>query len=831
MFRNFDNHDFYIDNDRKILAGCLQFMLKDGTTSANIYDSDKVPIANPQITDINGRTEQQVFVEDDVIAYVYKYVGQGSIATERQHEIDTSDQSKWSLQYTVESSSIDERAIDGKSAMGVNTIDDLRQIDPYEVPEVFGVKIITLNGYYEAGDKEPINYVWDPQSMLNDDNGSVIQGNNLTGRWIMVQPTEHCDSRHFGVFPQDSSDSEVDHSTRMTQLISYCNTHSIHPYFNGSQSYPYFIYTSVAFNSRNAIDVSNDTVFVDKGLNNRFYGEWNGNPYFYHADTTVNATTVRHSWHFKNYAEGTTKYIVDSDWSPVLLSNIEVELETSPASDSQFNDCELVSNEKITNRIVLENMTIHTDWFADDYNWADLQMNNCNIILQNCKDANTYVLLKNKVGEANYGDLGEQTLSNTTLLANCIAENASFSNVTLTGNTELHNVSGSVTISGSAYTLNVVDCWLSFSNTSQIVLDNVMWRRGSVTASARIQTLTSLLLDNVDVNASFYTPGVNAQFISCNIRSEQYLFRLVNVSRCMVYANINQYPEANVRVEEFGTYYYWDGEYFGNTFIGNACIVWAPISGVDYTGLALGTTAKVCNNLSDHAFIDDSQWNGLTYSGWDGSLFRYQGNSGGCPVFEDEITYSIPYSLKWQFTEDPYDYSVNTNYYCANISGAVGNTGVWIVSDGRTAPERDVPYDVYWVINLYNVAIPVKNLFRLPYLRRYNTLIVDADVNVFIRPDGYSNWPFYTNEFHIPSTFLNTQVLGNESTAHLSTLRPLKYHYCGTRYCDHDGIDNWRSSLRACMYWADDEPSNFGFAGTIRYKFKFGDFGKTTPVG
>ena len=68
MFRNFDNWDVYIDNDRKILAGCVQFMLKDGTTSANIYDSDKVPIENPQITDINGRTEQQVFVDDDIRA-------------------------------------------------------------------------------------------------------------------------------------------------------------------------------------------------------------------------------------------------------------------------------------------------------------------------------------------------------------------------------------------------------------------------------------------------------------------------------------------------------------------------------------------------------------------------------------------------------------------------------------------------------------------------------------------------------------------------------------------------------------------------------------------
>ena len=517
MFRNFDNWDVYIDNDRKILAGCVQFMLKDGTTSANIYDSDKVPIENPQITDINGRTEQQVFVDDDIRAYFYKYVGNGSIANERQNGIDTSDQSKWSLQYTVESSSIDERSVAGTTAMGVNSIDDLRRLDPDQVPEIDGVKVVTLNGYFEAGDKEPINYIWESQSLLNDDNGSVIQGIAITGRWIMVQPTEHCDSRHFGIFPQDSSDAEIDHSTRITQLISYCNTKSIHPYFNGSQSYPYFIYNSVAYNSRNAIDVSNDTVFVDKGTNNRFFGEWNGNPYFFYANTTLNSNAVRHSWHFRTYSTGTVKYIVDSDWSPVLLSNIEVVFEVSPASSTQLTDCELVSNEKITRSIVLTNMTIHTDWFADDYDWSLLSIYSCNIVLQNCKNANLYVMLKNKQNEADYGDLGEQTVSGLTLLSGCIAENGAFSNVTLTGNTELHNISGTVAISGSAYNLNFIDCWLTFTNTSGVALSQIQWRRGSFYGTAQVQILSNLMLYDTDVNVPLYTPGAGVQMERCNL--------------------------------------------------------------------------------------------------------------------------------------------------------------------------------------------------------------------------------------------------------------------------------------------------------------------------
>lgn len=544
-FRNFDNRDRYYDLQGNPLAGCVQFMLKDGNTVAPIFDMDQVPISNPQITDILGRTDQQVFIDTDVVAYMYKYVGTGTLAEEEALGIDTSDQSKWALQYTVESAAIDIRSITGESAMDVPDIDSLRALDVQEVPEVYGHKIITLDGYYEAGDCEPMKYVWDGESTLNDDNGSVIAPDGvLTGRWILVQPTEHCDSRHFGIFPQDSADSEVDHSTRITQLLAYCNTRSIRPYFNGSVSYPYFIYTSVAYNSRNTIDVSNDTQFVDRGSGNRFYGQWNGNPYFVNANTNVNSKVVRHSWHFKGYDYGTVTYIVDSRWSPVLLSHIQVEIELPPATGSQFNDCDIVSNEMFTDNVVLENLEVHTDWFDDDYDWAKLSLNGCTIRLQNCKDANTYVLLKNKQNEADYGDLGEQTLSNATLLADCIAENAVFENVTLTGNTELHNVSGSVTLNGSAYQLNFIDCWLYISNASPTAMGNVQWRRGSMSGASSMQVINTLYLDNVNLSMPLVTRGANASIRDSEINGA-ITCTDISVERSTINAAINQFQNAS----------------------------------------------------------------------------------------------------------------------------------------------------------------------------------------------------------------------------------------------------------------------------------------------
>lgn len=810
-FRNFDNRDRYYDLQGKPLAGCVQFMLKDGNTVAPIFDGDMVPLSNPQLTDILGRTVNQVFIDTEVIAYMYKYMGTGTLAEEEALGIDTSDESKWSLQYTVESAAIDTRSIEGTSAAGVPDIDTLRELDVDEVPEIDGNKIVTLHGYYEAGDCEAVNYIWDNDSTLNDDNGSVIAPNNrLTGRWILVQPTEHCDSRHFGIFPQDSVDAEIDHSTRITQLISYCNTHSIKPYFNGSQAYPYFIYTSVAYNSRNTIDVSNDTQFVDKGTGNRFYGEWNGNPYFVNANTQVNSKAVRHSWHFRNYGSYTVKYIVDSTWSPVMLSHIDVELEVSPASGSQLTDCELSSNEKITNNIVLQDMTVKTDWFADDYNWGNLSIYNCNILLENCKDANTYVLLKNKQNEADYGDLGEQTLSNTTLLANCIAENAAFSNVTLTGNTELHNISGTVNISGAAYGLNFVDCWLNITNSSNVVMDTVQWRRGSVVfnSSLSIQILSSLYLDNVEVYATFYTPGMCPEYVGCSIRQQQLNCRDVKYVDCRIYANIVQYPELHTYVELIGAGYYMGGEYINNKFLDTAKIMLTPRSGADYSQDFIGVIGKYCNNFSDHNFVDDSNWNGITFSSRHTSSMMYDGNCGGCPVKEIKFQYELPYTNLWQPTE-PASYRTVPNQ-CQNA------TGLWIVNDWRSGGERYIATALYWVFGLKDQPLDVSNLFRLKYIMKRASLDIHAEIQAFIRTDSNG---YYVSQFNLHSPMLQAAVNGTDNVAYLSTYQPCRFEYVGDRLYTNDDIDEKRSSLWYTTYDYRNDPTRFN--ANIHYTISF----------
>jgi hypothetical protein len=337
--RNWDNWLRYQDNDGNPLHGCIEFMVRDGNTVADIYDSDGTALDNPQLTDYYGRTAHQVFVDKDVTAYFFKYIGNGTWNT--QTDIDTSDVSKWSLQYTSENALDVRVSVTTDAVPSVPDMTALRSTDPDGVPEIDGKKVVTLLGYNEIGDKEPVNYVWDPESTAFDDGGAVIKNDDLsTGRWIMVQPTEHCDSRHFGVFPSDSSNM-LDQNYGISRLFEYCAAKGIRPFFNGTEDYRWFKYSNVNL-ACPYIDVSDGTYFYDTG-SNTIQGDWNGKPYFYNGNTDVLADTVSTDWNARTYSGYNTAYVYKSsgqkDWQ-----DAKVYVMDGPMYGFNFDSCEIVSD-------------------------------------------------------------------------------------------------------------------------------------------------------------------------------------------------------------------------------------------------------------------------------------------------------------------------------------------------------------------------------------------------------------------------------------------------------------------------------------------------------
>lgn len=356
--RNWDNWLRYQDNDRNPLHGCIQFMVKDGNTVAPIYDSEGTALANPQVTDTYGRTQHQVFIDTDVIAYFYKYVGEG--VWSQQDGIDTSDVSKWSLQYTSENTLDILLNITSDSLVSIGTITELRNVDVDSIPTVAGKKFVTLLGYFNSGDKEPINYYWNSESTEQDDGGSVIASeNNITGRWIMVQPTEHVDSRHFGAFPSNSSNMS-DQSYAITKLFNYCYTKGLRPFFNGSEDYRWFKYTNLDIIA-DCVDTTDFTYFNDNGTST-ITGEWNGNPRFYNGNTNIVAENVKTSWNARSY---TSYKDVDIDYNgnQKIWQNADVEIDLISVYNYSFINCEISENSNLVTGNTFQNCKLTEKMF------------------------------------------------------------------------------------------------------------------------------------------------------------------------------------------------------------------------------------------------------------------------------------------------------------------------------------------------------------------------------------------------------------------------------------------------------------------------------------
>ena len=343
MSRQFDLWNRYKDNNGNPLHGAVQFNVKDGNTPAPIFSRDGTALNNPILTDIYGRTAQQVFIKADVTAYFYKYIGPGSFENLPANGINVNDPSLWALQFSCDNVFSGEQHIVTDSAPNIGTIAELRSTDIDTIGETDGEKVITLLGYHEIGDKEPINYIWDAESQVNDNGGSVIKNDDLiTGRWIMVQPTEHCDSRHFGVFPQDSSNCE-DQSYGITKLFEYCLEKDIRPFFNGSEDFRWFKYHDINVQAT-VIDISDASRFNDSG-SNTITGDWNGNPKFVNRATSITAKFVKTSWNPLSFA-GYEKVIIDAFTPKTGFENAEVYVNVD-VTNKRFTNCKIHSDEHI----------------------------------------------------------------------------------------------------------------------------------------------------------------------------------------------------------------------------------------------------------------------------------------------------------------------------------------------------------------------------------------------------------------------------------------------------------------------------------------------------
>lgn len=809
----------YFDNIGEPLVGRAKFYNLDGSP-AEVFGLDNslqhfVSLGSSVFTDSSGHLEPQVFLDDhDYLVVFDKYVGNARMTEDVEEE-------SWEEQGSaVDKYDVFGITLEGDAIRSIKTISELSALEP-----VADGEIVQLLGYNTAGDKEPIFYTWHRTSTKQDNRGSVIQLNDgRVGRWEFVSCPLSLDVRHFGAFPMSGFEVNPTQRYAIQRAMSYASANHCGIYFPSTTSAVYYDISNLTL--RNVDSNPSARVFAATGTQrtvirdviavycdtDRIDGVANG-------IIRIKSDEVRTSWAKDSgyaYCEPYVRLIMDAPISGSAKNflDIEVDIETYTRG-CKFTNCTINSIGKIDAEVTLEHCDIMTSWFAYGYDWRGLTMVNCRVLLRNCNDANLYVLLKNKVYEANYGDLGEQTLSNASLLPNCIVENAVFDMVTLKGNTELHNVSGSILVSGSPFSLNFVDCWVNFADETDVVLYDVQWRRGNVDSGSRkVQVIHSLYLNNVDVNARFYTPGIAPDYIGCFINKTQENGKDVNYVGCRINAEIIQRPES-------GSYDGYDGKYMAGKFIDNifldaGVLSLTPETNVDYDGVTVGVVGVYVGNCSDHNFVDDTNW-----AGWASELqspsthinLTYEGNHGGCPQQEVTETRNISYTCivatrgqedtPWTFETIP--------------DGVAGNTGLFVVLDSRSGDGRTVASSLYWMGNIYNMAVDVTKAFWLKNIRRRGALLAEGTFNGVLRTDDHG---LYVNSFKVDYPVLRTEVLANSDTAYLTALQPYRFEYTGVRLFTDSDMDKKHTALFNEVYRYEEDATRF--SGTLQLKFYVG---------
>lgn len=528
--RAFDNWNSYLDNDGNLLHGKIRFCKKGTTDNVTIFNSDGyVALRNPEFTDMLGRTEYQVFVDSqtDITAYFWKYVGNGDMMGT---EFDDYDPERWEYQYS--SDNLDPAKVvtlEADTAHGVATMADMRAKDPDSVPAVNDTKFLWLYGYYKAGDKSPVLYVWDSASLRNDDGGSVIMPTSVSGpgRWILASKDYIFDVRHFGIFGQTNKYStDYSYTSQLSNCAEYLTAEGMNAWFPE-------IYNQVAyylFDGTNTFSIPGD-IYISDGVRFMCKTGTSGTaiqcanvhkaaPYLFDSSVQTGSATLTADNINVSWIEGLTvgnarvSWTVDTaDWARTI-TNKKVIFKVAGHSGLSLNNCQVESHKAITNSITMENMAIKTEWFADNYNWNQLSIYNCTVKLRDCKDADTYIRLKNKMGQVDYGDLGEQTVTNAQFGANCIVENCGGS-ATFAGSAELHNVTLTASFTGTTPNLNCVDCWLTIQGTPTFSL--VSLSRGTLGGTGGINVLNTFKADNAVLDNSVNLLGATLLLDGCVI--------------------------------------------------------------------------------------------------------------------------------------------------------------------------------------------------------------------------------------------------------------------------------------------------------------------------
>lgn len=548
-----DSYQNLFDVNGKFLVGRLTF-LEPNTSSSKltIYDTDGNELDNPIYTSQYGLPKYQIMLQDRDYKVTFEmYIGQGNMESDEN-------ESNWLLYKTITSvNGILTTSQQSATPTFIDTVEQMKAMSGMQDGDTCIVK-----GYFDVGDSGAERlYVWHQNGNYTDDGGVIIKSNNSTsGAWIMVIQYNYIDVRWYGDIPDASAKPTVQTSNlgQRSRAAHAANMYDKHLYFAARQSTisaaSYYI-----FDGSNTVSLDQDIIcdsavrFVvkegttgtavtcktlQKPTKHLFVSE---SPQQTIGGYTLTADWINTSWLSSNDViarNARLGYVIDMLKSPVTFNDCMIKVERDSINMAcTFNNCDIVEcHKQIAISCTMQNMVVKTNWFADDYNYSNLTVTGCTILLHNCKDANTYIVLKNRQNDPNYGDLGEQSINATVLTGGTIENCYGTITVSGSGSLELNNVSLTVNGLGSTNTINAVDSWLTFG--TETILRSIQMRRGSLAGNA-LTLISDSMIENCDIRTLINTTGIKLVVRNSEIHSK-ITTRNIDLINNQIYAEIDQ---------------------------------------------------------------------------------------------------------------------------------------------------------------------------------------------------------------------------------------------------------------------------------------------------
>ena len=668
-YRNFDNRDAYFDKDEKPLHGKLIFYYRHTTSLAPIYSYHLkhhiyYEIANPVFTDAHGQTETQVFLkgETDYTVYYYKYIGNGMMSTDN-------DPTHWELQYTADNlnpttpSSLE----DLNAEMSVPNLVALRNVSSSLLTD--GTTAL-LNGYFEAGDKPIVAYVWNPNSTVSDNGGSVIKANDASvGRWEMVLQSDYLDVRHFGVFGGADYYQSNELASQFGAATGFANFNGVDLFIpNG-----YYMFIGGNFQVVSKIRVADRTVLMAKaGTTTTLKCEsivGTQSQLFRNDPDSIESANYGHlnitcdeaysGWIGNaNAITFTAKvYHINSTNNFYSINDAKVIFEVSFPYTIRLTNCVIESAGNIAGPIYVTKTHIDSTMLADNYSVSDIYPSQCTTALRDWKTADDYIKIKNKLNQNDYGDLGEQTITNANFLAGALVENC-YGSGSFNGDCELHNCNLVMTVNNTPF-VNAVDCTLNFSANSTISSLNLLG--SSLTSSTKITIVGYTNIDDsvvnceLDVRSTIHATDSTLSTVDC---IEPHIFR------CNLNGNVNHtWGSSPINFELVGNYF--NGTYHNMTRHPSSSTTAALVNGTWANNFASTATHFIA---MDRTYLHNTE---ILHQ------YKYYGNSGP-NVLQKSASAQFYKRLYWETDSD-----LPADDYLVYIIEAGDDNGLRIYSHGH----------------------------------------------------------------------------------------------------------------------------------------------------